>query len=179
MNVTHAIARILKQEGVEWATCFPTNNLIEAGAKEGIHPVSFRHERGAGMAADGYCRLRDRLKFAVFLIQRQAGAENAMGALNQADINKDQVVDIGLAGDARETLQVMIEEVKARIGPRGQRGKTTVPAEIAEGMGAVGIKVTKPGAIAPALEKAQRLNAEGKTVLLDIHTRREEKRSGK
>jgi thiamine pyrophosphate-dependent acetolactate synthase large subunit-like protein len=52
-------------------------------------------------------------------------------------------------------------------------------AKIAEGMGAVGIKVTKPAAIVPALKRAQRLNAEGKTVLLDIHTRREEKRSGK
>jgi thiamine pyrophosphate-dependent acetolactate synthase large subunit-like protein len=52
-------------------------------------------------------------------------------------------------------------------------------AKIAEGMGAVGIKVTKPAEIAPALKRAQRLNAEGKTVLLDIHTRREEKRSGK
>jgi thiamine pyrophosphate-dependent acetolactate synthase large subunit-like protein len=46
-------------------------------------------------------------------------------------------------------------------------------------MGAVGIKVTKPAEIAPALKRAQRLNAEGKTVLLDIRTRREEKRSGK
>ena len=546
MNVNHAIARILKQEGVEWAPCFPNNKLIEAVAKERIRPVTFRHERGAGMAADGYCRLNDRRKFAAVIIQHQAGAENAMGALNQAnadnvpvlylpggpaldrmsirpsfwatmmyrdmckqaetifkadqvsaimrrafhalrngrpgpvvveipsdianqevpeaaldykspsslrqvpcksdiqdavkallraklpviwagmgvllanasselkelaellevgvytsmpgksamderhplalgagsgsttlaaktwlqsadvlfaigsslthtnfaqripagkfiihntisqeDINKDHFADIGLAGDARETLHAMIEEVKAQIGPQGRRGKTTVPAEIAEirakwyeewmplltdnsepinpyrviweinrnldkersivthdsgapreqmvpfftatvphsyigwgksthlgygiplmigakmaypdrfclnfmgdaafgmsgldietsdraglpittvvmnngimatypansylaakdkygvthmqgdyakiakGMGAVGIKVTKPAAIAPALKRAQRLNAEGKTVLLDIHTRREEKRSGK
>jgi thiamine pyrophosphate-dependent acetolactate synthase large subunit-like protein len=546
MNVNDAIARILKQEGVEWATCFPSNNLIEAVAKEGIRPVAFRHERGAGMAADGYGRLNDRQKFAVFIMQQQAGAENSMGALNQAnadnvpvlylpggpatdrmsirpefwatrmyqnmckqaetifkadqvsavmrrafhalrngrpgpvvveipsdianqevpeaalaykspstmrqipckndiqdavkallrakrpviwagmgvllanaskelaelaellevgvytsmpgksamderhplalgagsssttltaktwlqsadalfavgssltsthygqhipagkfiihntisqeDINKDQSADIGLAGDARETLRVMIEEVKAQIGPQGRKGKTTVPAEIAqikakwyeewmplltddsepinpyrviweidrnldkersivthdagaprdemvpfftatvphsyigwgksthlgygiplmigakmaypdrfclnfmgdaafgmsgldietsaraglpittvlsnngimatypanvyptaqdkygvtrmqgdyakiaEGMGAVGIKVTKPAEIAPALKRAQRLNAEGKTVLLDIRTRREEKRSGK
>ncbi|MEW6672014.1 MAG: thiamine pyrophosphate-requiring protein [Thermodesulfobacteriota bacterium] len=96
MNVTHAIARILKQEGVEWATCFPTNNLIEAVAKEGIRPVSFRHERGAGMAADGYCRLSGRRRFAVFLIQHQAGAENAMGALNQA--NADNVPVLYLPG---------------------------------------------------------------------------------
>jgi acetolactate synthase-1/2/3 large subunit len=52
-------------------------------------------------------------------------------------------------------------------------------AKIAEGMGAVGITVVKPAEIAPALKRAQRLNAEGTTVLLDIHTRREDKRSGK
>ena len=96
MNVTHAIARILREEGVEWATCFPTNNLIEAVAKEGIHPVCFRQERGAGMAADGYGRLSDRRNFAVFLMQHQAGAENAMGALNQA--NADNVPVLYLPG---------------------------------------------------------------------------------
>jgi acetolactate synthase I/II/III large subunit len=96
MNVTDAIARILKHEGVEWATCFPTNSLIEAVAKEGIRPVAFRHERGAGMAADGYGRLSDRQKFAVFLIQHQAGAENSMGALNQA--NADNVPVLYMPG---------------------------------------------------------------------------------
>jgi thiamine pyrophosphate-dependent acetolactate synthase large subunit-like protein len=50
-------------------------------------------------------------------------------------------------------------------------------AKIAEGMGAVGITVTKPAEIAPALKNAQRLNAEGKTVLLDVHTRADDRRS--
>lgn len=43
-------------------------------------------------------------------------------------------------------------------------------SKIAEGLGAVGIKVTKPAEIVPALKKAQRLNAEGKSALLDVHT---------
>jgi thiamine pyrophosphate-dependent acetolactate synthase large subunit-like protein len=50
-------------------------------------------------------------------------------------------------------------------------------AKIAEGMGAVGITVTQPGNVADALKQAQRLNAEGKTVLLDIHTNLEARRS--
>jgi thiamine pyrophosphate-dependent acetolactate synthase large subunit-like protein len=50
-------------------------------------------------------------------------------------------------------------------------------AKIAEGMGAVGITVTKPGDVAAALKKAQQLNAEGKTVLLDIHSNLEARRS--
>ncbi len=84
MNVLNTIARILKQEGVEWASCFPSNPLIEAIAKEGIRPIAFRHERGGGMAADGYSRMNDRQKFGVFIMQDQAGAENSMGALSQA-----------------------------------------------------------------------------------------------
>ena len=50
-------------------------------------------------------------------------------------------------------------------------------AKIAEGMGAVGIKVTEPGEVGAALRKAQQLNAEGRTVLLDIHTNLEAARS--
>ena len=50
-------------------------------------------------------------------------------------------------------------------------------AKIAEGMGAIGITVTKPSEVGPALKRAQQLNAEGKSVLLDIHANLESKRS--
>ena len=84
MNVTDTIASILKSEGVEWISCFPSNPLIEAVAKEGIRPISFRHERGAVMAADGFSRMNDRRRFGVVVVQDQAGAENAMGGVSQA-----------------------------------------------------------------------------------------------
>ena len=84
MNVTETIARILKTEGVEWMACFPSNPIIEAVAKEGIRPISFRHERGAVMAADGFSRMSDRNRFGVVAVQDQAGAENAMGGISQA-----------------------------------------------------------------------------------------------
>ena len=84
MNSIEYIASILKQEGVEWMACFPSNPLIEAVAKEGIRPVAFRHERGAVMAADGFSRLCDRKRFGVVAMQSQAGAENSIGGLSQA-----------------------------------------------------------------------------------------------
>lgn len=84
MDVTEAIARILKSEGVEWMACFPSTPLIEAVAKEGIRPISFRQERGAVMAADGFSRMSDRQRFGVVAVQDQAGAENAMGGISQA-----------------------------------------------------------------------------------------------
>ena len=52
-------------------------------------------------------------------------------------------------------------------------------AKIAEGMGAVGLKVNKVSEIAPALKEAQRLNRDGKTVLIDVLANVEERRSGK
>ena len=50
-------------------------------------------------------------------------------------------------------------------------------AQIAEGMGAVGLIVKKPGEMRPALQEAQQLNADGKTVLIDVHTSMESKKS--
>ena len=84
MNTHEAIARILKMEGVEWIACFPSNNLIEAVAKEGIRPIMFRQERGALMAADGYSRMNHRTKFGVVITQGGPGSENSMGGLAQA-----------------------------------------------------------------------------------------------
>ena len=54
---------------------------------------------------------------------------------------------------------------------------TATRAQIAEGMGAVGLTVKKVGEMRPALQEAQRLNADGKTVLIDVHTSMESKQS--
>src|SRR5688572_31194489 len=84
MNTQQVVAQILKMEGVEWIACFPSNNLIEAAAKEGIRPIMFRQERGALMAADGYSRMNNRKKFGVVITQGGPGSENSMGGLAQA-----------------------------------------------------------------------------------------------
>ena len=105
MNGFEHIASILKSEGVEWAACFPSNPLIEALAQVGIRPISFRHERGAVMAADGFSRLSDRERFGVVLMQSQAGAENSLGGLAQA--NADNVPILVLPeGNPLDSLNV-------------------------------------------------------------------------
>ena len=96
MNGAEYIAKILKEEGVSWLSCFPSNPMIEALAKEGIRPIAFRHERGAVMAADGYARVSDRKNIGVVGMQSQAGAENSMGGLAQA--NADNVPILVLPG---------------------------------------------------------------------------------
>ena len=40
MNGVEYIAKILKAEGIETVTCFPSNRLIEAAAKEGIRTIA-------------------------------------------------------------------------------------------------------------------------------------------
>ena len=96
MNGFEQIARILKEEGTEWLPCYLSNPIIEEVARLGIRPVAFRHERGAVMAADGYSRLSDRRAFGVVAVQAQAGAENSVGGLAQA--NADNVPILVLPG---------------------------------------------------------------------------------
>ena len=96
MNVNDAVARILKTEGVEWVSCFPSNNLIESVAAEGIRTVLFRQERGALMAADGYSRMNDRRKFGVAITQGGPGSENSHGGIAQAF--SDNIPILYLAG---------------------------------------------------------------------------------
>ena len=84
MNLNEAVARILKLEATEWISCFPSNQLIESVAIEGIRTIMFRHERGAIMAADGYSRMNDREKFGVIITQGGPGSENSMGGIAQA-----------------------------------------------------------------------------------------------
>ena len=50
-------------------------------------------------------------------------------------------------------------------------------AQIAEGMGAVGIRVTKVTEMGPAIQEARKLNADGKTVLIDVISNFEARKS--
>ena len=84
MKVNDVVATILKKEGVEWVSCFPSNALIEAVSEVGIRPIMFRHERGVVMSADGYSRMNTRERFGVAITQGHSGAENALGGLAQA-----------------------------------------------------------------------------------------------
>jgi acetolactate synthase-1/2/3 large subunit len=63
---------------------------------------------------------------------------------------------------------------------REQYGVSTMQGDygkIAEGMGAVGLYVNKASELAPALKEAQRLNASGRTALIDVRANVEDRRS--
>ena len=84
MNGADAVASILKQEGVEYLFCYPSNPLIEACAKIGIRPVLARTERTVVNMADGYTRISNRRKLAVCAVQHSPGSENSFGGIAQA-----------------------------------------------------------------------------------------------
>ena len=84
MNGALAIARILKQEGVEFAPCYPNNPILEGLSLEGIRPIVTRQERVAGNMADGISRMSNARRIGVFVVQSSAGAENAFAGVAQA-----------------------------------------------------------------------------------------------
>jgi thiamine pyrophosphate-dependent acetolactate synthase large subunit-like protein len=125
-------------EGVEWVTCFPSNELIEVVAKEGINPMMFRQERGALMAADGFSRLNNRKKFGVVITQGGPGSENSMGGLAQA--YADNVPILYLPGGPA----VGQRDVKPNFGPARTYASVSVSAEV----------VYQPGMVASVMRRA-------------------------
>ncbi|MDP6707610.1 MAG: thiamine pyrophosphate-requiring protein [Alphaproteobacteria bacterium] len=77
MLVADAIAEILKREGVEHLSCYPTTPLTESSAAAGIRPIICRQERVGVGIADGFARVSNGRPPAVFAMQYGPGAENA------------------------------------------------------------------------------------------------------
>ena len=77
MNTVDAIAEVLKREGVEYLSCFPTTPVIEAAAIAGIRPIVCRQERVGVGIADGLSRVTNGQRLGVFAMQYGPGAENA------------------------------------------------------------------------------------------------------
>ena len=84
MTGADLIARILKQEGVDFMGVIPMNTLEEAAAKAGIRPLIFRQERVGVNLADGYSRVTNGRGTGVFSMQAGPGAENAFAGVAQA-----------------------------------------------------------------------------------------------
>lgn len=51
---------------------------------------------------------------------------------NPGDISKEYATDIGLVGDAGETLRLLIDEIKGRIGEEGRRSDTSTQEAVAQ-----------------------------------------------
>lgn len=84
MKGSDAIARILKQEGVDFMGIIPMNTLEESAAQNGIRPLIFRQERVGVNLADGYSRVTNGRGIGVFSMQAGPGAENAFAGVAQA-----------------------------------------------------------------------------------------------
>jgi acetolactate synthase I/II/III large subunit len=105
MKVIDAIAEILKREGVQFLSCYPTTPIIEACAAVGIRPYLCRQERvGAGIA-DGYSRVTNGKPVGVFAMQYGPGAENAFPGVATAYSDSTPMLVLPL-GHQRDRAQV-------------------------------------------------------------------------
>ena len=81
------LVRILKAEGVEWVSLFPSSGINTPLGDEGITNFMMRNERFGIAVADGFSRVSNRKQFGVCTVQgglNAAGLQYAYGALAQA-----------------------------------------------------------------------------------------------
>src|SRR6266498_2209493 len=105
VKVVDAIARILKIEGTEFLSAYPTTAVIEAAAKADIRPVLCRQERVGVGIADGYARVKNGKTLAVFCMQYGPGAENAFPGVATAYSDSTPMLLLPL-GHQRDRAQV-------------------------------------------------------------------------
>jgi acetolactate synthase-1/2/3 large subunit len=105
MTVVDAIAEILKREGVEFLSTYPTTPLIDAVAATGIRPVLCRQERVGVGIADGFSRTTNGRRLGVFAMQYGPGAENAFAGVATAYSDSVPMLVLPL-GHQRDRAQV-------------------------------------------------------------------------
>jgi acetolactate synthase I/II/III large subunit len=105
VKVVDAIARILKIEGAEFLSAYPTTPVIDAAARAEIRPVLCRQERVGVGIADGYARVKNGKTLAVFCMQYGPGAENAFPGIATAYSDSTPMLLLPL-GHQRDRAQV-------------------------------------------------------------------------
>jgi acetolactate synthase-1/2/3 large subunit len=105
MKIIDAISAILKREGVEFLSTYPTTPLIDAAAAVGIRPVLCRQERVGVGIADGFTRISNGKRIGVFAMQYGPGAENAFPGVATAYSDSVPILILPL-GHQRERAQV-------------------------------------------------------------------------
>lgn len=125
MKVVDAIARILKIEGAEFLSAYPTTPVIEAAARAEIRPVLCRQERVGVGIADGYARVTNGKKLAAFCMQYGPGAENAFPGVATAYSDSTPVLLLPL-GHPRDRAQVFPLFSSARTFASVTKGVETI-----------------------------------------------------
>ena len=84
MKVARAIAKTLKQEGVDRLFAYPVNPVVETCAEEDIRTIIVRQERTGLHMAEAVGRLSSGRRVGVFAMQHGPGVENSFGGVAQA-----------------------------------------------------------------------------------------------
>ena len=105
MKIVDAIAEILKREGVQFLSAYPTTPVIDATAAVGIRSVLCRQERVGVGIADGFTRTNNGRPPGVFAMQYGPGAENAFAGVATAYSDSTPILLLPL-GHQRDRAQV-------------------------------------------------------------------------
>ncbi len=151
MLVIDAIAEILKREGVEFLSCYPTTPIIESAAAVDIRPIICRQERVGVGIADGYARVRNGSPPAVFAMQYGPGAENAFAGIATAYSDSTPLLLLPL-GHPRERDRIfpMFSSVRAFEAVTKSVEQINLPERVVDALrrAFAAIKIGRPG---PAL----------------------------
>jgi acetolactate synthase-1/2/3 large subunit len=110
IDVATGIARILKQEGIDWVSTFPVCRVNNALGREGVRMVMMRDDRYAIALADAYSRVTAAERIGVCTVQggvNAAGLQVAYAGLAQAFEDGSPVLCItdGVPAGASENSQ--------------------------------------------------------------------------
>lgn len=135
MKTTVAIAHILKAEGIEFLSAYPTTPVIEGVAEVGIRPVICRQERVGVDIADGFSRVTNGNPPGVFAMQYGPGAENAFSGIATAftDASPILVLPLGQPGD-REGVAPLFSSVRAYAPITTSIQRLSSPKDVADRM---------------------------------------------
>jgi acetolactate synthase-1/2/3 large subunit len=105
VRVVDAIAEIMRREGVDLLSCYPTTPVIDACAAAGVRPYVCRQERVGVGIADGYSRVKNGRPPGAFAMQYGPGAENAFAGVATAFSDSTPLLVLPL-GHPRDRAQV-------------------------------------------------------------------------
>jgi acetolactate synthase-1/2/3 large subunit len=171
VKVVDAIARILKIEGAEFLSAYPTTPVIEAAARAEIRPVLCRQERVGVGIADGYARVTNGKKLAAFCMQYGPGAENAFPGVATAYSDSTPMLLLPL-GHPRDRAQVFPLFSSARTFASVTKGVETITqgSQVGEVMRRA-ISLMRMGRPGPTMVEipADVVNEEVPDALVDAH----------
>src|SRR6266508_1683559 len=105
MKIIDAISAIMKREGIEFLSTYPTTPLIDAAAAIGIRPILCRQERVVVGVADGLTRMTNGERLGVFPMQYGPGAEHPFPGVATAYSHSVPMLVLPL-GHQRDRAQV-------------------------------------------------------------------------
>ncbi len=150
MQTIDALAQILKREGIQHLSCYPTTSVIEACAAAGIRPIICRQERVGVGIADGFSRVTEGAIPGVFAMQYGPGAENAYAGVATAFSDSSPVLLLPLGHpEDRQGIYPLFNALRSFESVTKRVDRLTSPGRTADVMrrAFVALRSGRPGPV--------------------------------